>query len=99
MAVTSVTSAVLLSSVKSVGPSIAPVLSDQPSVKVVITELLWLESGPSLLTLLCFLSPPGLLEWRWLGGLLPLGGERAQCVLRRRVGIPWLKRRLEQNSK
>lgn len=51
MAVISVTSAVLLSSVNSVGPSIAPFFSDQPSVKVVIMELLWLESGPSLLTL------------------------------------------------
>lgn len=81
MAVVSVISAVLLSSVKSVGPSIAPFFSDQPSIKVVITELLWLDSGPSLLTLLCFLSLPGLLAWRWL---LPLGGERVQCVLQRR---------------
>lgn len=80
MAVVSVISAVLLSSVKSVGPSIAPFFSDQPSIKVVITELIWLDSGPSLLTLLCFLSLPGLLEWRWL---LPLGGERAQRVLQR----------------
>lgn len=83
MAVVSVSSAVLLSSVKSVGPSIAPFFSDQPSIKVVIMELLWLDSGPSLLTLLCFLSLPGLLEWRWLGWLLPLSGERAQCVLQR----------------
>lgn len=82
MAVVSVTSAVL-SSVESVGPSIAPFFSDQPSVKVVITELLWLDSGPSLLTLLCFLSLPGHLEWRWQGWLLPLGGERAHCVLQR----------------
>lgn len=48
MAVVSVLSAVLLSSVKSVGPSIAPFFSDQPAIKVVITELLWLGSGPSL---------------------------------------------------
>lgn len=80
MAVVSVISAVLLSSVKSVGPSITPFFRDQPSVKVVIAELLRLDSGPSLLTLLCFLSLPGLLAWRWL---LPLGGERAQCVLPR----------------
>lgn len=80
MAVVSVISAVLLSSVKSVGPSIAPFFSDQPSIKVVITELIWLDSGPSLLTLLCFHSLPGLLEWRWL---LPLDGERAQRVLQR----------------
>lgn len=83
MAVGSVISAVLLSSGKSVGPSIAPFFSDQPCIKVVITELLWLDSGPSLLTLLCFLSLPGVSARRWL---LPLGGERAQCVLR---GVSW----------
>lgn len=40
---------------KSIGPPIDPFFSDQPFIKVVIIKLLWLDSGPSLLILLCFL--------------------------------------------
>lgn len=63
---------------KSIGPPIDTFFGDQPSVKVVIIKLLWLDSGPSLLILLCFLFLCGLLEWRWLGCFLPLGSKRAQ---------------------
>lgn len=79
MAIVSVSSTVLFLSalLKSVGPPIDPFFSDQPSIKVVIIKLLWLDSGPSLL-ILCFLFLCGLFEWRWLGWFLPLGSERAQ---------------------
>lgn len=75
MAVVSVSSAVLFLSalLKSIGPPIEPFFSDQPSIKVVIIKLLWLDSGPSLLILLCFLFLRGLLEWRWLGWFLTTG--------------------------
>lgn len=57
MAIVSVNSTVLFLSalLKSIGPPIDPFFSDQPSIKVVIIKLLWLDSGPSLLILLCFL--------------------------------------------
>lgn len=63
---------------KSIGPPIDPFFSDQPSIKVVIIKLLWLDSGPSLLILLCLLFICDLLEWRWWGWFLPPGSERAQ---------------------
>lgn len=78
MAIVSVSSTVLFLSalLKSIGPPIDPFFSDQPSIKVVIIKLLWLDSGPSLLILLCFLFLCGLLEWRCLGWFLPLGSEK-----------------------
>lgn len=59
MAIVSVSSTVLFLSalLKSIGPPIDPFFSDQPSIKLVIIKLLWLDSGPSLLILLCFLFP------------------------------------------
>ena len=79
MAIVSVSCTVLFLSalLKSIGPPIDPFFSDQPSIKVVIIKLLWLDSGPSLL-ILCFLFLCGLLEWRWLAWFLPLGSKRAQ---------------------
>lgn len=41
-------------------------------------KLLRLDSGPSLLILLCFVSLCGLLERRQLGWFLPQDSERAQ---------------------
>lgn len=81
MAIVPVSSAVLFLSalLKSIGPPTDPFFSDQPSIEVVIIKLLWLDSGPGLLILLCFHC--GLLEWGWLGCFLPLGSERAQGFL------------------